>query len=224
MLDIHALPQKAQELYNNVHTRTLQKYGDDLMASKVGWASVKARFDRTGSQWVAKGLGLDFFSFSTQLSSDVFINKGADGEYYLEATLSDVGVDTQGKRFTREALMGYAKQINEYGIAGFITHADWDHFKMENSHLSESEFIAKARNERKGILKTVRAVYEKGKLWIKALIDKRYLNRIKQFKKVSIEALVPKKYQVDNEYRGGYVLGFALDNRAINDRAHAQIV
>lgn len=220
---IDRLPKKAQNLFNQVRKRSLKNTHNLSLSNKVAWNVLKSRFNKVNDTWVAKGLGLQFYTFSMK-TNDIFIEKADNGEYYLEATLSDVGKDSDGYNFTPEALKSYADQINTHGMAGFITHKDWDEFKMNNSHLSEEDFINKARTERKGILKTVKAIFEKGKLWIKALIDKRYLNHIKKFNKVSIEALVPSKFQKDNQYTGGYVLGFALDNNAINTRASARII
>jgi len=217
---IRKLPYKAQSLYRSSFNSSYSRTKSDSIASKVAWTVVKKRFKKVDGNWIAKGLSNDFYSFTMNTNSnEMFISKAKDGEYYLEATLSDDKPDSDGKRFTSESLKDYADQINNYGIAGFITHADWDAFKMKYGHLSEQAFVAKARLERRGILKTVKAIYEKGKLWIKALIDKRYLNHVKKFNKVSIEALVPSRFQGNNEYRGGHVLGFALDNNAINPRA-----
>lgn len=217
------LPVKAQQMFMTTFNNSYERVGEES-AFKVAWAVVKKNFKKVDDKWVARGMGLDLFTFSMETKGEVFIQKGEDGEYYLEAVLSDVILDSQGKRFTTEALQEYANQINNHGISGFITHADWKEFIMKHSHLSEDAFVAKARESRKGILKAVRAVFENGKLWIKALIDKRYLNRVKEFNKVSIEALVPKRLQTNSEYKGGYVLGFALDNAAVNPRAIAQIV
>jgi cation transport regulator ChaB len=221
---IKKLPDAAQSLFRQVFNKSLESYSEDV-SFRIAWESVKRKFKKVDGAWIAKGLSLDFYSFSLEVEDkNVFVQKGEDGEYYLEAALSDTMYDTQGKRFTEEALQAYAEQINNVGLAGFITHEDWNNFKRENMHLSEEAFVAKARTERKGILKTVKAIYEKGKLWIKALIDKRYLNHVRKFNKVSIEALVPRRFQSSNEYHGGYVLGFALDNNAVNRRAVAQVV
>lgn len=221
---IRRLPAKAQQMYKTAFNSTYAKHKKDSISSKVAWAVVKTKFKKVGDEWIAKGLGLDLYTFDLKLNDDVFVQKSASGEYYLEATLSDTMTDGQGKRFTERTLKQYANQINNHGVPGYITHSDWDDFKMRYGHLSESDFVSRARTERKGILKTVQAIYKKGKLWIKALIDKRYVNHVRKFNKVSIEALIPSKYQIGSEYDGGYVLGFALDNNAINSRATAQVV
>ncbi len=221
--EIKALPIKAQTLFRETYNRVI-KAQSNAVAMKVAWKIVGGKFKKEGNSWIAKGMGFDLFTFNLENKGDAFISKGKDGEHYLEATLSDDMTDSQGKRFTKETLQDYANQINQNGLLGFITHQDYKDFCMKYSHLPESVFVAKARNERKGILKTIKAIYENGKLWIKAVIDKRYLNRVKQFSKVSIEALIPKRFQVGNEYRGGYPIGFALDNNAINRRAVATVV
>lgn len=221
---LRKLPAKAQTIYMTTFNSSYAKHKSDSISSKIAWAAVKTKFKRVGEEWVAKGMGLNLYTFNLEVENDIFIQKGKSGEYYLEATLSDTMTDSQGNRFTEHALKQYAEQINSHGVPGYITHGDWDEFKMKYRHLPEGEFVSRARTERKGILKTVQAVYKKGKLWIKALIDKRYLNHVRKFNKVSIEALVPSKYQNNSEYDGGYVLGFALDNNAINNRATAQVV
>ena len=221
---IKKLPYDAQSLYRGAYNKVSPKY-DEVTSGRVAWEIVKKKFTRINKEWVAKGMSRNLYVFNMKVSEDIFIKKADDGVYYLEATLSDTDVDGQGKRFTAEALEDYANQINTFGVSGNITHKSWDDFTVSNSHLSEEEFIKKARSERKGIFKTIKAVFKEGKLWIKALIDKRYMNHVKKFNRVSIEALVPTRYQNNNEYqKGGVVLGFALDNNPINPRAIAQVV
>ena len=212
---IKKLPIKAQQMFLKAYNKSYINYGETT-AFKIAWGIVKKQFKLVKGEWVAKGMSLNFYSFKLKNSNNFFINKASNGESYLEGILSTNDKDNDGDTFTEEALKSFAKQINEYGIAGFITHADWDEFKMKNSHLPREAFIAKARSQRKGILKTIKAVYEKGKLWIKALIDKRYVKRAKQFTRMSIEAIIPSKYNNNKVYSGGDVLGFALDDRAIN--------
>jgi len=215
---IQRLPYPAQTVYRQTYNISNNKH-DSTIANKIAWGVVKNKFTRVGDQYVAKGLTNQLLNFEMKMSTEVFITKADNGEHFLEAVLSDDMKDSQGKRFTTKALKDYADQINTHGISGFITHADWDSFKMKWSHLSPEAFVAKARSERKGILKTIKAIFEKGKLWIKAIIDKRYLKQVKKFNRLSIEAYVPSQNQVGDTYDGGYALGFAMDNNAINRRA-----
>lgn len=215
---IKKLPIGAQKIFKSAFNASYKKHGEER-AFKIAWVAVKRRFKRVDGKWVAKGLGHCFYRFELKQSDNLFIQKGKDGEYYLEGVLSDSNPDSMGKKFSPETLKDFAHQINKRGIFGGITHNEWDSLKMKYSHLSEEEFVKKALNERKGILKVIKAVFNKGKLWVKALIDKRYLNHVSKFKSMSIEALIPKKYQQGNRYTGGTVLGLALDNSPINPRA-----
>lgn len=215
---IKKLPIGAQKIFRSAFNSSFKKNGEER-AFKIAWVAVKRRFKKVDDKWVAKGLGHCFYRFELAQNDNLFIQKGKDGEYYLEGVLSDNKMDSMGKKFTPETLKDFAHQINKRGIFGGITHGEWDSLKMKYSHLSEDEFIEKALNERKGILKVIKAVFDKGKLWIKALIDKRYLNHVNKFKSMSIEALIPKKYQQGDQYTGGTVLGLALDNSPVNSRA-----
>jgi cation transport regulator len=220
--NIQKLPSKAQTMFRQTFNTSLTKY-DEETAFKVAWSIVKSKFKKVGGKWVAKGMGHGLFTFEMVNKSDSFIRKADDGEYYLEAVLSDTEPDLVGTRFTEATLKDYAEQINKFGIGGFLTHQDWDDFCMSNSHLDEQAFVARARTERKGIFKKVKAIFHEGKLWIKALLDKRYINQAQKFNKVSIEALVPERFRTNGEFKGGYVLGVALANKAINPRAEATI-
>jgi cation transport regulator ChaB len=214
---IKNLPKKAQVMFLQAFNKVYDKYGEET-SFKIAWNVVKKNFKRVDGKWIAKGMGVKLYSFDLKINNS-FVQKGDDGEYYLEGILSDTFVDREGNQFTEEALKDFANQINTHGISGFITHEDWNKFCVENSHLDTDVFISKARNERKGILKVIKAVYEAGKLWIKAVIDKRYVKRVKEFSKMSLEAYVPEDKQSNNKYFGGEILGLALDNNAINPRA-----
>ena len=216
------LPSKAQSLYRQVFNEMYAKHKDDSKASTIAWTVVKKQFKQVDGKWVAKGMSRELYTFNIDTKDDIFIQKADDGEFYIEGILSDIYPDSEGWSFTEETLKDFANQINEISICGGITHQEWKELQMKYSHLSEEEFIQKARTERKGILKTVKAVYENGKLWIKAIVDKRYANQVKKFNKISLEAIIPKQFQQAGKYLGGKILGFALDNRAVNPRANIE--
>ncbi len=219
-LEIRKLPYKAQEMYLEVSNNSYSRTNDKLISNKVAWTVIKSKFTKTDTGYIAKAFMPDIYTFDLSMN-DEFVMKSEDGNYYMEGVLADILPDTQGWSFTSEVLQDFADQINTGKVIGGITHSEYQDLLMKYSHLPNEEFIAKALTERKGILKTVKAIFEKGKLWIKAIVDKRYLNHIKKFKRMSIEAFIPKKDQ-DNKkkiYKKGKVLGFALDNNAINRRA-----
>jgi len=216
---IQRLPQKAQSMYRESYNAMYSKHKDESISSKIAWNVVKKQFHKVDNQWVGKGMSAETYTFNIDTKEDMFIQKADDGNFYIEGTLSDIFPDSDGWSFTEEALENFAAQINNLPLFGGITHQEWQELKMKYSHLSENEFIAKARTERKGILKTIKAIYENGKLWIKALVDKRYINHVKKFNKMSLEAFVPPENKKGKQYTGGTILGFALDNNAINPRA-----
>jgi cation transport regulator ChaB len=219
---IQRLPQKAQSIYRESYNTMYSKHKDESVSSKIAWNVVKQHFKKVDDHWVGKGMSAETYTFNIDTKDDLFIQKADDGNFYIEGTLSDIFPDSDGWSFTEEALIDFANQINNLPIFGGITHQEWQELKMKYSHLPEEEFIEKARNERKGILKTVKAIYEKGKLWIKAIVDKRYVNQIRKFNKMSLEAYVPKQMKEAGKYLGGKILGFALDNNAINPRAEVK--
>jgi hypothetical protein len=74
--------------------------------------------------------------------------------------------------------------------------------------------------EKKGIAKTLKAIYKDGKLWIRAVIDKRYSNAVQNSKGLSLEAVVTKD-SMTNTVIDGDILGFTfgVHQSPINSRA-----
>jgi cation transport regulator ChaB len=219
-VEVRRLPYKAQEFYQEVSNNSYNRTNDTFVSNKVAWDSVKSKFTLVNGQYIAKAFMPDLYVFDLELSEE-FIMKSEDGNYYMEGVLADILPDKLGWTFTAEALEDFATQINSGQIMGGISHQEYEDLLMKYAHLPNDEFIAKALSERKGILKTVKAIYEKGKLWIKAIVDKRYLNHVKKFKRMSIEAFVPNKNQDKKNkiYKKGKVLGLALSNTPVNPRA-----
>lgn len=215
---IKKLPQKAQTMFRKAFNSAYAKYEDEEKSFQIAWALVKKHFKKKNGEWVAQSMGYELFTFELENTGDVFIQQSNDGNYYMEAMLADTLPTTEGWAFTEETLRDFANQINTHGIMGGITHREYQDLLIKYSHLPADEFVQHARTERKGIIKSVKAIYENGKLWVKALIDKRYINHAKKFNKVSLEAWIPKKFQKGMKYLGGKILGLALDNRPKNPR------
>jgi len=80
----------------------------------------------------------------------------------------------------------WANYINKNPkLVGDIDHEFYD--KVLQSNLSDEQVRSVLKNK-KGIAKMVQAKYEKGKLWVRAIIDKRYKKVIEKAKGVSAEA------------------------------------
>jgi hypothetical protein len=134
-----------------------------------------------------------------------FIKRSSDGEDYMTFVLSSTTPHRDGKVFTEEMLKNWAQTINSNPIVGDIDHGLYD--QLLSSYLSDDQ-IRNVLKSKRGIAKAVKAIYENGKLWIRAIIDKRYKNIIEKSKGVSVEALCSWKENVATD---GEILGFSFN-------------
>lgn len=136
------------------------------------------------------------------------ISRTKDGQEYVSFKLADVFKDRYGKQLTPKILKKWADQINSGEVfVGDIDHEAYDQACMEP--ISDDEFDYKVKNKN-GIAKAVRAVFEKGKLWVKAIIDKRYKKQIQKSKGVSMEAVLFEDKDDDNKITDAKLLGFTF--------------
>ena len=139
--------------------------------------------------------------------SSGFIKRGQDGEEYVTLVLNTTDSHYDGRKFSPEMLQKWADQINASPIVGDVDHTFYD--KVLDSSIS-AEGVADLLKNKKGIAKTVKAIYEKGKLWVRAMIDKRYKKVIERSKGVSAEALVT-NWSDDNVGLDGDIFGFTFN-------------
>jgi hypothetical protein len=150
--------------------------------------------------------------------SKELIKRTDDGEDYIDFVLTDNLPDKEGVIYPVELLQKWVEQIN----SGDVLIGDYDHEaydKLLKEGLSPDEVIARLK-DKPGIAKTLKAVFEKGKLWVRAIIDKRYKKLIKEKSKgISLEASLIK--DVDGNIVDGQLGGFtfALQHDPYNERA-----
>jgi hypothetical protein len=126
-------------------------------------------------------------SLNLDPSNEVLVSCAENGDVILEAVLADNKVSSDGKQFTNEALISMADFINKNGMAlPDIDHAEFD--KLAHQFPNIEEFKAQLKSQ-KGIFKSVKAFFNKGKLMIKAFLDKRYRKIAQKYKSLSIEAI-----------------------------------
>jgi hypothetical protein len=136
-----------------------------------------------------------------------FLSRTEDGEDYISFKLADNQVDSQGVQLPEEILKKWADEINSGKILlGDIDHESWK--SLIEAGMSEEQ-IKKEIQNKPSIAKAVRAVFEKGRLWVRAIIDKRYKKLIKGSKGVSMEAIV-KRRNSDNKVFDGHLAGFTF--------------
>jgi len=143
-------------------------------------------------------------SFEVDTSSE-FIKRTDDGDDYISFKLADNLKDDLGLQLPEFVLRSWEKAINENPIVGDIDHEEYD--KLLQAGYSDEQVKEMLRNK-SGIAKTIKAIYKKGKLWIRAIIDKRYRNLIAKSKGVSMEAIVTR--DADGNVNGGDILGFTF--------------
>lgn len=155
---------------------------------------------------------------SFTISTDGQLIKRTDsGEEYISAILADVDANRLGERHTPEVLKKWADQINANPIVGDLDHEEYD--KILSAAMTDDE-VRQMFKEKKGIAKTLKAIYKDGKLWIRAVIDKRYSQAIQNSKGLSLEAVVTKDVN-SNTIIDGDILGFTfgVTQSPINSRA-----
>jgi hypothetical protein len=169
------------------------------------------------AEFIAKSKQFRKVEFQLDNSTGDFIKKDANGDEYVDFVLTDNLPDSDGETYTPELLQRWAKEINEGKLlVGDIDHEEYDNILQTTV---DKESIMQKLLNKKGIAKTVKAIYEKGKLWVKAVIDKRYKNMIRKANGVSLEAFV---FDAENNVaKDGELLGFTfmVSDKQANPRA-----
>jgi hypothetical protein len=140
-------------------------------------------------------------------SSQKFISRSDDGEEYITLVLGSTEPHKDGLVYSEELLKKWEGDINQgkLSIGGDIDHELYD--KLLDSGLSD-DTIRKELKSKPSIAKAFKAIYENGKLFLRALIDKRYRKIITESKGVSAEAFVKMN---NNKAIDGELLGFSFN-------------
>lgn len=172
-------PEKLQRGWLQVFNTAFEKYGEKR-AFVIANAWLKEKLSKKS---FVKRSAVKF----EMVNDKSFIKRSSDGEDYITFVLNSVEQHVDGKSFSEPMLKKWAEYINNNpDIVGDVDHLFYD--KVLSSTLSDEQ-IRRVLKSKRGIAKTVKAVYEKGKLWVKAAIDKRYRKIIEKAKGVSAEAL-----------------------------------
>lgn len=120
-----------------------------------------------------------------EIQPEMFLQRTESGEEYVTAILANDEEHHDGKRFSESVLVNWQNQIN----SGEVVIGDFEHEYMQDilKKPYSPDTIKTLIKNKPGIAKTVQAIYEKGKLFVKLLIDKRYRNKIMNSKGLSAE-------------------------------------
>lgn len=211
---ISKLPKKTQQSWAALYEQ-YQPRGDDvaLFAANT-W--LKSTIRTTQAIAATQGAMRKVLRFEVDTTKE-FIKRTDDGEEYISAMLTDVLENVDGNPLPIELLQKWADKIN----AGESILADIDHEEYKrvlSSALTEKQ-VKEMMRKKPSIARSVKAVVQDGKLWVQAIVDKRYKNAIKKANGVSIEAII----ETNDEGRvvDGDLLGwtFAVNEPRLNPRS-----
>jgi len=160
-------------------------------------------------------------SFNVVTEGKELIKRASNGDEYVDFVMADNKEDSEGLTITEDALKVWAEEINNGKVlVGDIDHEEYDYVLSSIADPDEAASIIATM--KKGIAKTVKAFVKKGKLFVRAIIDKRYRSMIEKFKGVSLEAFMDTKQTATGKVAtGGDLLGFTFAVKAnpVNSRA-----
>lgn len=212
---IKKLPDDIKRRWVSLYNAAYERYGDEK-ALIIANTWLKQNIKKT--EVVAKTeKKLTLIQFHVDDSKEL-IKRSEAGDEYIDFVLTDTLPDKEGVQYPLKLLEKWAKKVNEGDmLLGDIDHAEYD--RLLASGLGADEVIEKLKSKT-GIAKGLKAIINDGKLWIRAIIDKRYKSMIKnKAKGVSLEALLVRDSDgniVDGDL-GGFTFGVSCD--PVNDRA-----
>lgn len=214
---VEKLSDKNKKKWINIFNTAYTEYGEKkafLMANSWLKKNIKSKtVTAKTTQSVEK------LTFFVDDSEKVLIKRTDDGQDYIDFVLTDNKPDSEGVTYSEDLIQKWADQINSGDILiGDYDHSEYD--KLIMSGLSPDE-VMKRLKTKPGIAKTVKAIVDKGRLWVRAMIDKRYKKMIQtKSKGVSLEATLIRDTDTNSIVDG--TLGgftFAMDAIPVNPRA-----
>lgn len=215
---VKKLPKAARARWIAIFNNTLKTSGESTAFTVAnGWLK-KHLTTKSLTSKTSDSPSVEYYTLDFSFTGNEMVVKTEGEEEYIEAVLSDSDYDRDGKRLTTELLYELAEQINSNGLVGDFDHEQFDELKKKYYH--NPQIVIDEMKKKKGIAKAVKAIVENGKLWIRALIDKRYKKRILQSKGLSLEGFFNREVGSDT-YNAGTILGFTFGEAKdpVNPRA-----
>jgi hypothetical protein len=212
---VKKLNDKLKSKWVNIFNAAYEKYGEEkafIIANT--WLKSIISSKKTIAQ-TEKTLSVIKFELD---NSKELIKRSEAGDEYIDFVLTDTLPDKEGIQYPLSLLEKWAKQINEGDmLLGDTDHEEYD--RLVATGISPDEVI-EGLKKKTGIAKALKAVINKGKLWVRAIIDKRYKTLIKdKAKGVSLEAVLVRDANsniVDGDL-GGFTFG--VNCNPVNERA-----
>jgi len=182
---VRKLPDSLKAKWISIFNSTYESEGEEVAFVVANtWLKRQLKEKRVAAR---TGHKMDIITFEIDETKEL-ISRTENGEEYVSFKLADVFKDKFGVQLTKGVLQKWADAINSGAtVLGDSDHEYYD--KLINLGYSEDE-IKSEISKKPSLAKAVQAVVEKGRLWVKALIDKRYKKQIKNSKGVSLEAII----------------------------------
>jgi len=201
---ISKLPPAIRARWVAIFNSVLKTNGE-TMAFLVANKWLKRAASARGGKIVARTYQVERLKLELDNSKELIV-RTENGEEYVSFKLADVFRDKFGVKLPEFLLRTWEGAINSGKvILGDVDHEEYQRL-LEEGH-SEEE-IKERLKEKPSIAKAVKAVFDGGKLFVKAIIDKRYKRLIEKSKGVSMEALVLRDEQ--GNVVGGDLIGFTF--------------
>jgi hypothetical protein len=208
MESINILPTEARAYYNAVYEKSVAKGNDSLFAEQVAWDVVKSKFEKQGTEWVARNdafVTTEFYTFNAEHAEE-FVSRTDEGHLVQRYVLTDLLPDVFGTKPTQQLMNKWAEWINTNTPEVDADHELWN--AVIETHKGNTELIERAMRAKKGIARAINAVVERGKLIVNILFDKRYERYADTVKGLSVEAGITQKQ--GKTWVDGNIFGFTF--------------
>lgn len=189
------IPTITEEVFDKAYNKAREQTDSDAKAIAIAWGVVKNRLTKVEDKMVALSENfkpIEYYTFELNAHDNKLVINATGDELTFEGVLASTDTFQQDaftvRKYSEDALKDMAEQINKFGSS----HPDIDHETMNtlvNQYGRNYELIMNALPKKKGIIKSIQAVYENGKLWIKGVLNPTFRKIMKNVRGISIEAL-----------------------------------
>lgn len=195
-MNVSNLPTKTKAKYLSIRNSYPNK-NHGILASNLYLLQNKQEFIANSEEAITK--------VTFDIIEEEFITQNDVQERYVTGVIAKKGANKKGLNWSEESLLEMRDAINS---DSFI--ADEDHILynelMSGNHTTE--YITQAlKSKSGGVAKTVKAIYENGKLFVRFLVDKAM--DLSKFTGISIEGLF-KRDKDTNTVLGGTFMGLTF--------------
>lgn len=145
---------------------------------------------------------------SFKVDNEQIIQRSIGGVEYVDFLLADTIHDNYGTKYSESFLQRLADYINEHPED--IAEGDFNHDtlnQLQAQGYSKEGIKSKLKSLKQGVAKAVKAIYEKGKLYLRTVVDPRYKDKVLRSKGVSIEGSFVRS---GDTFVDGKILGFSF--------------